>query len=256
MLLWLLISLAAVQHSEGQCGWWTSPINCQWHDWSTWGSCSHTCGKLRNNSFSHTFCCCFMTINKQNTNTSGNAGTQIRYRSIRTYASCGGSECSGSSSETRACNRQPPINCQWHDWSTWGSCSHTCGKLRNNSFFLILFVNVSLLLINRIQLFQEMLEPRAAPDQFSPTLFVVEVGAVDQTLTPVPVTDFVIMEEPLSLLAVNVPVHIGGAVVKIVSSNFHLRVKFSCGILKSSNTCPIHVRYLSEYVCVCAHLFL
>ena len=78
-----------------------------------------------------------------------------------------------------------------------------------------------------------MLEPRAAPDQFAPTLFVGEVGAVDQALTPRLVTDFVIMEEPLSLLAADVPVHIGGAVVKIVSSNFHLRVKFHCGILKS-----------------------
>ena len=78
-----------------------------------------------------------------------------------------------------------------------------------------------------------MLEPRAAPDQFAPTLFVVEVGAVEQALTPVPVTDFVIMEETLSLLAVNVPVNIGGAVAKIVSSNFHMRVKFYCGILKS-----------------------
>ena len=33
-----------------------------------------------------------------------------------------------------------------------------------------------------------MLEPRAAPDQFAPTHFVVEVGAVDQGLKPVPVT--------------------------------------------------------------------
>ena len=67
-----------------------------------------------------------------------------------------------------------------------------------------------------------MLEPRAVPDQFAPKLFVVEVGAVDQALTPGVVTDFVIMEELLSLLAADVPVHIGGAVAKIVSSNFHL----------------------------------
>ena len=33
-----------------------------------------------------------------------------------------------------------------------------------------------------------MLEPRAAPDQFAPTLLVVEVGAVDQALKPVHVT--------------------------------------------------------------------
>ena len=33
-----------------------------------------------------------------------------------------------------------------------------------------------------------MLEPRAATDQFAPTLLVVEVDAVDQAPTPVPVT--------------------------------------------------------------------
>ena len=33
-----------------------------------------------------------------------------------------------------------------------------------------------------------MLEPRAAPDQFAPTLLVVDMGAVDQALKPVPVT--------------------------------------------------------------------
>ena len=64
-----------------------------------------------------------------------------------------------------------------------------------------------------------MLEPRAAPDQFAPRLFVVEVGAVDQALTPGLVTDFVIMEESLGLLAAHVMAHLGGAVAKTVSAN-------------------------------------
>ena len=79
-----------------------------------------------------------------------------------------------------------------------------------------------------------MLEPRAATDQLTHPLHVVDMSVVDQAPTPSLVTDFVITEEPLSLLAADVPVHIGGAVAKIVSSNFHLRVEFYCGFLNSA----------------------
>ena len=74
--LWLII---LVGQTTG--GWWSrscSRVDCAWHDWSAWGACDHPCG---------------------------NAGTQRRSRGIARSQRCGGSGCSGPSSEAQDCNR-------------------------------------------------------------------------------------------------------------------------------------------------------
>ncbi|XP_035690025.1 uncharacterized protein LOC118425324 [Branchiostoma floridae] len=53
--------------------------NCQWSGWSAWSSCSRSCGPH---------------------------GTQSRTRYVAASAQCGGHGCSGSSRDTRACNRR------------------------------------------------------------------------------------------------------------------------------------------------------
>ena len=55
-----------------------SSRNCRWGGWSQWTSCTAVCG---------------------------NSGTKTRYRGIAEHASCGGSGCSGPSSQTVECNR-------------------------------------------------------------------------------------------------------------------------------------------------------
>ena len=82
---------------------------CIWSDWSSWSSCNHPCG---------------------------NAGTQSRRRGIARSSSCGGSGCSGPSSETRACNRLcynsgtlRPEDCDCPD-EYWGTC---CDKRKSKT---------------------------------------------------------------------------------------------------------------------------
>ena len=70
------------------------PTDCTWNSWSAWQACSKSCG----------------------------GGSQIRTRSIRTPASCGG-KCPGSTSQSQTCNRQCcPYDCIWGDWGTWKGC--------------------------------------------------------------------------------------------------------------------------------------
>ncbi|KAL5248251.1 hypothetical protein ACHWQZ_G017435 [Mnemiopsis leidyi] len=80
--------------------------NGGWTDWADWGSCScdHSTG----------------------------TGTYTRTRSCTNPApSCGGSSCSGSSSDTGRCDSQccMTTNGGWTDWADWGSCScdHSTG---------------------------------------------------------------------------------------------------------------------------------
>ncbi|XP_033095732.1 uromodulin-like [Anneissia japonica] len=58
-----------------------SRVNCSWSSWSSWSSCSIECGT---------------------------GGSQTRTRSISRAASCGGSACSGSSSQTISCSGSCP----------------------------------------------------------------------------------------------------------------------------------------------------
>ena len=103
-------------------------VNCAWDDWSSWSSCSITCG----------------------------TGTKSRSRVIKTHEENGGTACTGDSSEISqlSCGTCPAgkiytnfhsvvvksnplakillyfphlVNCAWDDWSSWSSCSMTCG---------------------------------------------------------------------------------------------------------------------------------
>ena len=85
-------------------------------------------------------------------------GTQERNRSISQQALYGGNECIGEDNDTQACNsiscpgigqiyveeynytfmikNLSIVNCTWNQWSTWDTCSVSCGggtQVRNRS---------------------------------------------------------------------------------------------------------------------------
>ncbi|XP_078573545.1 SCO-spondin-like isoform X3 [Branchiostoma floridae x Branchiostoma japonicum] len=139
------------------CNGGCCPRNCQWHNWSTWSACTASCGnsgtRSRTRGNTTEYCggsqcsgdssqveacnrgCCPQNCQWHNwsswsacTATCGSSGTQSRTRG-RTSEYCGGSGCSGSSSQVQACNRQCcPVNCQWSSWGSWSSCSASCGS--------------------------------------------------------------------------------------------------------------------------------
>ncbi|TNM93109.1 hypothetical protein fugu_018511 [Takifugu bimaculatus] len=75
------------------------PVDGNWNEWSTWSACSATCSN----------------------------GTRQRTRECN-GPSYGGSECHGSWKETVNCFlKDCPVDGRWHAWSSWGSCSKTCG---------------------------------------------------------------------------------------------------------------------------------
>ena len=87
LVLWLILDV--VDQTRGSCyrnGRYRrcrrrrscSSVSCAWGGWSAWGACSDPCGS---------------------------AGTQSRSRGIAKGAYCGGSSCSGPSSQTQDCNR-------------------------------------------------------------------------------------------------------------------------------------------------------
>jgi prepilin-type N-terminal cleavage/methylation domain-containing protein len=75
-------------------------VNGGWSDWSSWGSCSVSCG----------------------------GGTQTRSRTCTNPAPAnGGASCSGSATESQSCNTAAcAIDGGWSDWGSWGSCSVSC----------------------------------------------------------------------------------------------------------------------------------
>ena len=97
----ILFSIFITQTS----GWWLSrrrrrrcsATNCRVTGWSSWGSCTRSCGS---------------------------SGVQSRQRTVTRVQSCGGG-CYHLS-ESRACNRVCcPVNCAW-SWGNWGACQG-CG---------------------------------------------------------------------------------------------------------------------------------
>uniref|UniRef100_A0A3Q3WPN1 G-protein coupled receptors family 2 profile 2 domain-containing protein n=1 Tax=Mola mola TaxID=94237 RepID=A0A3Q3WPN1_MOLML len=69
-----------------------------WNEWSAWSACSATCSN----------------------------GTRQRTRECN-GPSYGGSECHGSWKESTNCFLKDCPDGRWHAWSSWGSCSKTCG---------------------------------------------------------------------------------------------------------------------------------
>ena len=62
---------------QNQCAIFSAPVNCQWSNWTAWGSCSESC----------------------------DGGTQTSTRSKTVWETNGGT-CSGSSERSRSCNSQ------------------------------------------------------------------------------------------------------------------------------------------------------
>ena len=79
-----------------------TPVDCAWDQWSTWTTCSRSCG----------------------------SGTKVRRRNVSTWPLHGGLPCPGVASELEQCNNDPcpSVNCEWSEWEEWFSCSETCGK--------------------------------------------------------------------------------------------------------------------------------
>ena len=75
------------------------PVNFKWEAWSPWSSCSASCG----------------------------SGSAHRVRSC-TEGRHGGDVCpSASETEERECNLKECPSCKSSPWSSWSSCSTTCG---------------------------------------------------------------------------------------------------------------------------------
>ncbi|XP_046839034.1 LOW QUALITY PROTEIN: spondin-1-like, partial [Xenia sp. Carnegie-2017] len=74
------------------------PVNCQLSQWTTWSSCSSTCGK----------------------------GKSDRTRSVRIQPSCGGRNCS-ILSESKDCIKYNDKDCVMDLWSSWSACDNGCG---------------------------------------------------------------------------------------------------------------------------------
>ncbi|EDO49968.1 predicted protein, partial [Nematostella vectensis] len=72
-----------------------------WSSWSWWARCTKTCG----------------------------GGVQARSRMCnKPSPRDGGRTCPGKTVETRSCNsRDCPIDGKWSSWSSWQTCSRTCG---------------------------------------------------------------------------------------------------------------------------------
>eukprot|EP00928_Gymnodinium_smaydae_P045194 TRINITY_DN30156_c0_g2_i1.p1 TRINITY_DN30156_c0_g2~~TRINITY_DN30156_c0_g2_i1.p1 ORF type:complete len:1295 (+),score=233.08 TRINITY_DN30156_c0_g2_i1:148-4032(+) len=79
-------------------------VDCVWHDWAEWSSCSCKCG----------------------------GGQRSRDRMLKQTPSKGGLPCNLTDKEqvepcnTQKCNSAPCIDGEWGQWSEWEQCSSTC----------------------------------------------------------------------------------------------------------------------------------
>lgn len=80
------------------------PIHCSWESWQQWSpsKCPVTCG----------------------------SATQVRTRAVAVKEAHGGIPCDDPDliSLQRVCESTPcPIDCEYHEWGLWSSCTLTCG---------------------------------------------------------------------------------------------------------------------------------
>ncbi|XP_078491512.1 thrombospondin type-1 domain-containing protein 7B-like [Ciona intestinalis] len=79
------------------------PVSCLVSGWSSWGSCSRTCG----------------------------VGQAIKTRTITRHAAYGGARCP-TLRQSKYCHiRICPVHCLVSGWASWGTCSRTCGSGQN-----------------------------------------------------------------------------------------------------------------------------
>ena len=85
------------------------PVDAVWGDWGYWSECSRSCG----------------------------SGYKARQRQIVTHASDGGKPVEGPIEEYSLCDQEPchnhGIDCEYSDWSSWGSCSQKCTGTKTRS---------------------------------------------------------------------------------------------------------------------------
>lgn len=83
-----------------KCNLDACPVDCVWEPWSVWRACTASCG----------------------------GGTRTRLRAKVEKALHGGKECSGSDSQVLDCGQNRcPVDCEWHSWSSWSTCTNSCG---------------------------------------------------------------------------------------------------------------------------------
>ncbi|XP_052089215.1 semaphorin-5A-like [Mytilus californianus] len=88
----------------GYAGVHCEQVHGSWSSYDPWNNCPVTCGGTNNNQYRSRYC------NKP-------------------QPSCGGSSCSGTSKQYQICNSSPcPVDGQWSEWSSYGSCPVTCGS--------------------------------------------------------------------------------------------------------------------------------
>jgi len=92
------------------CG--VTPVDCSISEWTEWDECEKTCG----------------------------GGQQHRHRQIHRYAAKGGLDCPAELMQTRGCAAAPcsAKDCELSDWSSWETCSTSCGAGQKKRMRMVL----------------------------------------------------------------------------------------------------------------------
>ncbi len=101
LLLIVVVMAIAVFFMMQKDGGTSSDNASGWAKWSSWGSCSVSCG---------------------------GTGTRERLRLCTETDDENLSACPGSDRQIKNCSTPCPVNGAWSQWSSWSSCSVTCGK--------------------------------------------------------------------------------------------------------------------------------
>ncbi|XP_052285147.1 SCO-spondin-like isoform X5 [Dreissena polymorpha] len=140
------------------CSSQSCPVDGVWNDWASWATCSLTCGggsqkrtrKCHYDGHRHGTPCAGPDTETRDCSTDhcpidGNWNTWNLWTSCSVTCSNGtksrarecyflpnepkGNNCSGSANETLDCNLGLcPVDGVWHSWTTWSTCTVTCGN--------------------------------------------------------------------------------------------------------------------------------